>query len=126
MQNVQLLTKEIASFVQFSLIIQFNDSIFSISLNNKIDWKQQCEPNSMVRRHLVRGYNDQVFFGETSGNAEKIWKLELHAGKIGEMTKKDIYQLAGSRIVAFETDPENIQDDSAGHVRQAFYIMDDN
>ena len=62
----------------------------------------------MVRRHLVRGYNEQVYYAETTGNAEKIFKLELHANKIGEVTRKEIYTLAGSWIVAFETDCENI------------------
>lgn len=33
----------------------------------------------MIRRHLVRGYNDKVFFAETSGsNTEKIYQLEFH------------------------------------------------
>ena len=46
---------------------------------------------------------------------------------IGEVTKKEIYQLAGSWITAFEIDTENIQDDTEeDHVKQAFYIMDDN
>ena len=66
----------------------------------------------MVKRHLVRGYNEQVYFAETSGNAEKIYKLELHTSKVGEVTKKQIYQLPGSWIVAFENDNMNVQDDS--------------
>ena len=94
-----------------TLIMQFNDVIASASLNKASDWTEWCEPNAMVRRHLVRGYNDQIYYGETSGNAEKIFKIELHASKVGEVTKKEIYQLAGSWIVAFETDCENIQND---------------
>ena len=106
--------------------MQYNDIIASASLNNK-GWDEWCEPNAMVRRHLVRGYNDQIYYGETSGNAEKIYKLELHANKVGEVTRKEIYQLSGSWIAAFETDCENIQNDGGeGHVKQAFYIMDDN
>ena len=82
----------------------------------------------MVKRHLVRGYNEEVYFAEKSGNAEKLYKLALHSIKPGLVTKKEIYQLAGSNIVAFETDCENIQDDSepGEHVKQSFYIMDDN
>ena len=106
--------------------MQFNDIIVSASLNSS-SWKEWCEPTAMVKRHLIRGYQDQVYFSETSGNGEKIFKLELHAGKIGEVTKKEIYQLAGSWITAFEIDTENIQDDTEeDHVKQAFYIMDDN
>ena len=80
----------------------------------------------MVKRHLVRGYSDQIYFAETLGNAEKIYKLEFNSNKIGEITRKPIYELAGSWIVAFETDCENIRDDSTGEpVKQAFYILDD-
>ena len=52
----------------------------------------------------------------------------MHPSKIGELVKKEIYQLAGSRIAAFETDSENIQSDGDNDhsVKQAFYIMDDN
>ena len=88
MQNVQLVTKKIGSYEQYTLIMQFNDIICSASLNEKKDWQEWCEPTSMVKRHLVRGYNEQVYFAETSGNAEKIFKLELHSSKVGEVTKK--------------------------------------
>ena len=100
-----------------TLIMQFNDTIVSSSLNGS-DWTEWCEPTAMVRRHPVRGYQDQVYFVETSGNSQKVYKLELHANKVGEVTKKEVYQLAGNRIAAFETDCENIQDDTKdGHVK---------
>ena len=45
----------------------------------------------MVRRHLVRGYNEKVFYAESSGNAEKIQQLEFHPSKADEITKKEIW-----------------------------------
>ena len=72
--------------------MQFNDIILSASLNDpKMNWIEWCEPNAMVRRHLVRGYNEQIYFAETSGNGEKIYKLEIHSSRINELTKKQIY-----------------------------------
>ena len=66
----------------------------------------------MVKIHLVRGYCEQVYFAGTAGTVQKVWKLEQHSTKAGEITKKEVYQLPGSQIVAFETDSQNIQDDS--------------
>ena len=70
-QCVQLITKTLGSFDQFMFIVQFNDCIVQASLEKK-QFKIICEPEAMVRRHLVRGYNEKVFFAESSGNAEKI------------------------------------------------------
>ena len=105
-------------------IIQFNDCIVQASLNKKI-FKVICEPEAMVRRHLVRGYNERVFFAESSGNAEKIYEIDWHNSKPNEVVKKEIYQLAGSWIVAFEADMDNIQDDTTFDVTQSLFIMDD-
>ena len=65
----------------------------------------------MLRRHLIRGYNDRIYFGETSGNSEKIFKLEMHPSKAETIVKKEVFQLAGSFLVAIEPDCENIQND---------------
>lgn len=92
------------------LIIQFNDCIVQASYNKKI-FKVICEPEAMLRRHLVRGYNEKVFFAESSGNSEKIFQVEFHGSKGNEITKKEIFQLAGSWLVAFEFDGECIEDD---------------
>ena len=66
----------------------------------------------MLRRHLVRGYNEKVFYAESSGNAEKIFQIEFHGSKANEITKKEIFQLAGSWLVAFEADGECIENET--------------
>ena len=45
----------------------------------------------MIRRHIVRGYNEQIFYAETQGNNDKIWKIEFHKTKNNEITKKEIF-----------------------------------
>ena len=79
----------------------------------------------MVRRHMVRGYNEQVYFAESFGNAEKIFQVEFHPHLKNEIVKKEIFQLAGSWLVAFEADGENIQNDVEEVVTQSLFILDD-
>ena len=57
--------------MQYMVILQFDDSIVQASLNSNT-FEVICEPESMIRRHLVRGYNEKIFFAETQGNTEKI------------------------------------------------------
>ena len=45
----------------------------------------------MIRRHLVRGYNEKVFFAESSGKVDKIYQVEFHPTKPNEITFKEIY-----------------------------------
>ena len=71
-----------------------------------------CEPETMVRRHLVRGYNEKIFFAESSGNVDKIFQVEFHSTKMNEIIKKEIYQLAGGWLVALEPDGECIENDT--------------
>ena len=107
------------------LIIQFDDCIVQASLNKNM-FKVICKPEAMVRRHVVRGYNEKVYFAETSGNAEKIHQLDFHTSKPNEITKKEIYQLAGAKLVAFEADPDHIANDIENeYCAQSLYIMDD-
>ena len=45
------------------LIIQFSDCIVRASLNNS-ETKVIYKSENMIKRHLVRGYNEKVFFAE--------------------------------------------------------------
>ena len=87
-----------------------------------------CDKEELVRRYLVRGFQDRVFFAESKEGAEVIYRLKMSANLDEEVEKKEIYALSGCRIVAFEIDCENIQDDSDHErqdIRQALYILDD-
>ena len=80
----------------------------------------------MIRRHLVRGYNEKIFFAESSGNVDKIFQVEFHPSKANEITKHEIYQLAGGKLAVFEPDGECIENDleHEGCI-QSLFIMDD-
>ena len=79
----------------------------------------------MVRRHLVRGYNETVYFAESSGKVDKIFQIEFHPTKSNEICTKEIYQLASGWLVAFEPDSENTANDLEEEVTQSFFVMDD-
>ena len=61
-------------YQQFIVIIQFNDSIAYVSLNSH---KMQIISNSkeMVRRHMVRGYDEKIFYCESNGTTDSIQEL---------------------------------------------------
>ncbi len=59
------------TYEEYMLIIQFNDSIVQASLNSNF-FKLVSQPKDMIRRHLVRGYNEKVFFAESIGKVDKI------------------------------------------------------
>ena len=123
-RTCQLICKQLGTYDQFMLVIQYNDSIVQASLNWNF-FKPICAPQNMVRRHLVRGYNEKIFYAETNGSVEKIFKLEFHPTKSNELIKKEIYQMSGGRIAALESDGECIQNDIKKTVTQSLYIMDD-
>ena len=84
MRSVQLLTKEIyggqknESQQQFLFVIQYNSGIVSLSLNDRKKISLLCDARFMVRRHLVRGHCDQIYYAESSGASDKIVKVEMH------------------------------------------------
>lgn len=123
-QTIQLITKELGSYDQYMLIIQYNDCIVQASLNKEI-FKIISHPQEMLRRHLVRGYNEKVFFAETQGAAERIYQIGFHQFTANELVKKDIFSLAGSWIVAFEPDTEFIENDLKEDAKQSLFVIDD-
>jgi hypothetical protein len=42
-------------------------------LTDKKDFREVCGAQAMLRRHLIRGYSDRVFYAESTGNAEKLF-----------------------------------------------------
>ena len=86
----------------FNLVFQFNDCIITESLN-KSNLRIQSNSNSMVKIHLVRGYNDKLLYIEKNGSSQKIIMLKLqYNGQI--FIKKEVYGLAGTKIIALEAD----------------------
>ena len=80
----------------------------------------------MIRRHMVRGFNEKIYYAETIGNAEKIYEIEFHRTHRDEISKDEIFQLVGTKVVAFEVDCESTQDDMSNNAcSQSLYLMDD-
>ena len=63
-----------------------------------------------------------------SENSEKIFELKLNASSVDELTQTEVYQHVGGKIAAFESDCENVRDDTneKAIITQAFYILDEN
>ena len=61
-------------YQQYMVIIQFNDSMAYVSLNSS---KMQVISKSkeMVRRHMVRGYDEKIFYCENNGTSDSIQEL---------------------------------------------------
>ena len=66
---------------------------------------------------MVRGYDEKIFYCESHGSTEKILQLEFNSSKKDNIQKKEIWQLTGSWLVAFEADGECIVDDTRGKIR---------
>ena len=79
-QTCQLITKTLGTQEQFMLLIQFNDTIVQASLNKNF-FELIAEPEQMLRRHLVRGYNEKVYYCESSGSVDKVCEIEFHPTK---------------------------------------------
>ena len=66
-------------------IMQFDDCIVRNSLNSN-KFVIICEPEAMLRNHLVRGYNEKIFYAETKGNSEIVNQIEFHATEKNEIS----------------------------------------
>ena len=71
-------------YEQYMVILQFNDSIASVSLNTS-KMAIVSKPKDMVRRHMVRGYDEKIFFCESNGTSETIVELELNSKQKNEI-----------------------------------------
>ena len=72
------------------VIMQFNDSIVMNSLN-RTKFEIICKPEAMVRRHMVRGYDEKVYYCESHGSAEKIFQLGFHSSRENMYRKDEIW-----------------------------------
>ena len=106
------------------VVIQYKGSIVAASLNTH---RQEiiCESGAMVRQHMVRGYKEKIFYCESHGSTQKITQVELDSETQNLIKKKELWQLNGSHIVAFELDSELIVDEREEEIKQRLFVMDD-
>ena len=50
----------------------------------------------MVRRFLARGYNDHVFYAESSGTSDKLIKIEMDPEDPISVIKHEVFSLTSS------------------------------
>ena len=76
----------------------------------------------MVKRHLIRGNNEKLFFAETHHNGSKIFRIDTgkEYGRNGSIY--EVFELKESTIIFFEPDNEIIEKNSK---KQAVFIVDD-
>ena len=80
----------------------------------------------MVKRHLVRGYDDSIYYVEIIEGITKIKRIRMSLNKQRSHAQEEsgpfeiltVYNTK-NKIVSIEKDPENIQD-------RALYIIDTN
>ena len=98
------------------LIIQYDHCIVTASLGTSY-MTIISQPGSMMSRKMLRGFNEKVFFCERHSNAEKIFMLQPHSQTKHEVEKKEIWQLTGSHLVAFELEADRIENDLDAEIR---------
>ena len=79
----------------------------------------------MIKQRLVRGFNDKIFFAQSTGQEDRVYSLEFHPSKPRQLTRQPIYTLNGSKLVLLTTDFSNCQNDAIRKVRQSLFLLDD-
>ena len=85
----------------------------------KKDWKELSEPSktsTMVKRHLVRGNGEYLFFAKTDSAGSKIFRID------GTGTEVEVFELKESKIIFFESENESIEKNSK---KQSIFVVDD-
>ena len=57
-------------------MIQFEELICTVSLNEPSQWTVQAQGKEMVKKHIVQGYCNKVFFAAEGTNAAIVYKLQ--------------------------------------------------
>ena len=83
------------------------------------DWKELSEPSktsTMVKRNLVRGNGEYLFFAKTDSAGSKIFMID------GTGTEVEVFELKDSTIIFFGSDNESIEKNSK---KQSIFVVDD-
>lgn len=128
-QTCHLLTLKDSIRTHFALVIQFNDKIVTSWLqsasNDTSSFRELITPGTMIKQKLVRGFNDKIFFAQSTGQEDKVYMLEFHPNKPRHLMRQPIFSLTGSKLVLLTTDFSNCQNDAVRKVRQSLFLLDD-
>ena len=123
-----LLSRANGNFVERDMIIQYDDCIVRQGITNN-HFEVLSQPGQMIKRQIIRGAQEKLFYAEKRGNSQKIYIIEYGTEK-EEIIKREVYQLTSGELCALEPDPAYLKPDYSGGERtqdivQSFYVLDD-
>ena len=102
LQNVEVMAKFNDYDERFvTLILQFEDVICSVSLYNS-KWSIWTKKDEMLKRPLVRGDAESVYFATAASSGDKVIRLSMQDD--GTLSEKEVYKLPGSDILMLQID----------------------
>ena len=78
--------------------------------SRNVEFSEVCESEKMLKREMVRGQGEKIFYCEVEGSQHSISEI-CNGSSRRVINKREIYQVPGARIVAFEADTENVAAD---------------
>ena len=127
------MSKRYGQYLVVMLVIQYTDCIVTDYLSDPGEEsphkKITSKPPNMLKRHIIRGSNNDIYFGEKGNGFTKLYKLSMSKAENDYSEAEAIYQFPAASIVAIEPDYEFIQDElSKNSIKRsdAIYILLDN
>ena len=105
-----------------TFVVQFENCICTVQLNESRHWTIWSSEEKMVKRFLMHGYQDKVYFAERGNNRDLVFMLEQRKEKV---VKTEVYSLQGSSIVSISYDNQVMPAKGVASQKQAFYVLDD-
>ena len=62
------------------LALQFEDSVFTINLDDSKKWTIWTNRNEMIKLHLIRGSKNKIYYAEKGESGDKIFMLSNDGG----------------------------------------------
>ena len=60
---------------ELTLAMQFEDSLFTVSLKTPSKWTIWSGPKKMIKLNLIRGYDNNVYYAEKGDTGDRVCKL---------------------------------------------------
>ena len=58
-----------------TLAMQFENTLFTVSLKTPSKWTIWSEPTEMIKLSLVRGYENNIYYAEKCDTGDRVCKL---------------------------------------------------
>ena len=121
-QAISLLSCKVYPKRFVTFVVQFENCICTVQLNESRHWTIWSSEEKMVKKCLIHGYQDKVYFAERGNNRDLVLMLEQKNEKV---VKTEVYSLQGSSIVSISYDNQVMPAKKGTSQKQAFYVLDD-